>query len=804
MTFDPDFFGLPQEEAIHMHPPARLVLMNAYEALFHGGWTKKELVGQEFACATGMLEGDYGTYVNSGLLGVTGMTRFYAMPAFVGSQVHWCMGMKGPCTTVDTACSAGLSAVCLTHAWMRPASYDSVQNNSRRQCKYGLGMGMNGIFDPFVLIGMCGASMVSHMGRCFTYDQGADGMCRSEATAAMYLKMSTQEDFSRLAVLCGSNMNSDGRSASMTAPHGPSQQECIRVSLKESNITPNDIHIQEMHGTGTPLGDPIEVGALRATMMTINGVVRTHGLVKTSSKSNIGHTEWCAGLAGIIKCVLLGLCAVAAPNVHLRALNPHIDASAYPVYFTSELVDQGQPSGYCGVSSFGAGGSNARGDIWGRCINGYRTTNPSEFRFDLQRTRIQNFANVFGLLEHSTPEIKAIAAAGGLMSYTGDYLVGNPCSPEHDFYLEGSFNGWSKPQKMTFDEEKSTYTTSITLGDTCVEKFLINVNGFDNAKIFPSESGSLRGHSHILGPGAAPLGHYWVINGREDGAAQGTVYKISFWYDEQTRQKKVHWEPTMDEEALRNATRYSFTHHYWICGSWALFEAQKMKMIVGSEPGLFSMTFAIGLHGHEEFHFIRDGKVDEIIYPMHHGAVDGDVPIRGPDRHGKGKYFAVEGETATTVTVQLQVWDGEITVTTDSSEKGMMTFRSIPGNEGKAYFVVGEWNGGTPIPMFLKPRENIWTKTIRMPNFNASTRKGFPFHIVVDEDEKQAIHPEMPRADLFTSCAVGPDADGAGLEWSIVAEPGSSVVITLDMSQTDKRLAVHWAEISGATATPVD
>merc|ERR1719361_492673 len=101
----------------------------------------------------------------------------------------------------------------------------------------------------------------------------------------MYYKVSRIDDMARLCVLSSTCMNQDGRSASLTAPNGPSQQECIRLSLREANIAPLDIHIQELHGTGTALGDPIEVGALRATMMTYEGVTRDHPLVKTSSKS---------------------------------------------------------------------------------------------------------------------------------------------------------------------------------------------------------------------------------------------------------------------------------------------------------------------------------------------------------------------------------------------------------------------------------------------------------------------------------------------------------------------------------------
>lgn len=340
---------------------------------------------------------------------------------------------------------------------------------------------------------------------------------------------------------------------------------------------------------------------------------------------------------------------------------------------------------------------------------------------------------------------------------------------------------------MEFNEEKETYSTSITLGDTRVEHFRINVNNFDDAKIFPTAQSTLRNQSRVLGPGAAPPGLYWVIDGHEDGAAQGTVYNITFWYDAKARQKKVHWAPTTDEDALRNAAMKIHSHRYSICGSWAIFQPQKMHAVVGSEPGLFSVTFRIGETGHEEFHFLRDGNADEIIYPAHHRDISGDSPLRGPDTRGKGKYFGIVGETADEVMVQLQVWDGEITVTTESSSRGMVTFRSVPGNAGKAYFVVGEWNKWLAKPLHLV-RDDVWEMKFVLPRCECPQ-----FQIIEDEDLRQAIHPEMPLAGLGTSCALGPDADGAGLYWIIDAIPGQTVVITLDMSQTDRRSLVSWS-----------
>mmetsp|Transcript_4191 Transcript_4191/g.13123 ORF Transcript_4191/g.13123 Transcript_4191/m.13123 type:complete len:170 (+) Transcript_4191:2-511(+) len=154
----------------------------------------------------------------------------------------------------------------------------------------------------------------------------------------------------------------------MTAPHGPSQQEVIRNSMREAWLTPDMITVAECHGTGTALGDPIEVGALRSVL----GEARSKPILKTSAKTNIGHLEAAAGVAGLVKCVLLLGYSTCLPNAHLGVLNPHLDVEDFPVYFATEGQDYGANSGLTGVSSFGFGGTNARADVWGHAQHGHR------------------------------------------------------------------------------------------------------------------------------------------------------------------------------------------------------------------------------------------------------------------------------------------------------------------------------------------------------------------------------------------------------------------------------------------------
>lgn len=220
-------------------------------------------------------------------------------------------------------------------------------------------------------IGLSGPGMLTHKGRCFTFDHSADGYCRGEGVGALCLKkcVTPYDAMGRLAILTGTAINQDGRSASMTAPHGPSQSQVITASMREAGIDASQVTIAECHGTGTALGDPIEIGSLRATISKGRG---EKPLLTTSAKSNIGHLEAGAGMAGIIKCIMMLRTSTGAPNCHLYEFNPHLDIEGFPVCMETECIDFGVNSGLTGVSSFGFGGTNARADVWSHCVKGPR------------------------------------------------------------------------------------------------------------------------------------------------------------------------------------------------------------------------------------------------------------------------------------------------------------------------------------------------------------------------------------------------------------------------------------------------
>lgn len=373
--FDNQFFGIDATEAATMAPYMRVIMEVGYECLWRAGHRKEDM--KSWKC--GVFVGDSGSdwdmirptpsnqqqHIKVMPLMAAGRERSIA-----ANRLSFYLGLTGPTNSTDTACSSSLVACGIAQMTMRFKNSDQTTPNIASELHHGLVIGTNSQIGPFSYISLSGPGMLTHKGRCFTFDHSADGFARGEGFGAVKLKVceTSADAVDRMAILIGCAVNQDGRSASMTAPHGPSQQDVIRASMREAGISPNLLTIAECHGTGTSLGDPIEIGALRGVLRAD----RATPILKTSSKSNLGHLEAAAGIAGLIKCVMMLNYSCGCPNVHLGELNPHLDVGGYPVYFETEVTDFGSNSGLTGVSSFGFGGTNARADVWGNATKGPR------------------------------------------------------------------------------------------------------------------------------------------------------------------------------------------------------------------------------------------------------------------------------------------------------------------------------------------------------------------------------------------------------------------------------------------------
>ncbi|WP_051709847.1 hybrid non-ribosomal peptide synthetase/type I polyketide synthase [Andreprevotia chitinilytica] len=349
--FDPLFFGISPREAQTMDPQQRLALEISWRALESAGIAASSLAGSKTGVFMGVGDNEYmqRCYDSAASENIGHVASSNALNVIAG-RVAYTLGLQGPSMAIDTACSSSLVAVHL--------ACQSLRNG---ESKLAIAGGVNVLVAGETFLSLSKANMLSPTGRCRTFSDSADGYVRAEGCGVVILKRlaDAERDGDKvLAVLKGSAVNHDGRSSSLTAPNGPAQIAVIREALNAANIGPEQVHYIETHGTGTGLGDPIEVQSLDAVYGASHSVANP--LYLGALKSNIGHAESAAGIASLIKAVLCLQKKQIPGNLHCDALNTKIAADF------SRLVVPGKLSAWptaeraiAGVSSFGFSGTNA-------------------------------------------------------------------------------------------------------------------------------------------------------------------------------------------------------------------------------------------------------------------------------------------------------------------------------------------------------------------------------------------------------------------------------------------------------------
>ncbi|MET7904986.1 beta-ketoacyl synthase N-terminal-like domain-containing protein [Streptomyces sp. NPDC005355] len=352
--FDPAFFGIAPREAHEMDPQQRLLLEVAWEALEDAGQVPTALAGTRTAVYTGVIGMDY-TLLHAHQAGLSGIGAWYASGrefSFGPGRLSHLLGLQGPSMSVNTACSSSLVAIHLACQSLRSGESD-----------LALAGGVNLILSPELSIFLCKVRAMSRDGRCKPFDASADGIVRGEGCALVVLKrlsdaLADGDDI--LAVIRGTAVNHDGASAGLTVPSGEAQQRLLRDALAAAGVAPADIGYVEAHGTGTPLGDPIEVSALRNVLGQDRPDSRP--LFVGSLKSNFGHMDSAAGVAGLLKAALVLRHGRIPATIHIRERNPRIRWD-WPVDVATALTplpgaEDGMPR-LAGVSAFGLSGTNA-------------------------------------------------------------------------------------------------------------------------------------------------------------------------------------------------------------------------------------------------------------------------------------------------------------------------------------------------------------------------------------------------------------------------------------------------------------
>ena len=349
---DPEFFGISPREAKNMDPQQHLLLEVCWESLEHANIVPESLAGSRTGVFIGICNQDFSllsmsrekTDIDAYM--TTGMAHSVA-----SGRLSYTLGLEGPCVAIDTACSSSLVSVHL-----------ACQSLRNLECDLAITGGVNLTLTPETSIDFSRNRMLSPDGKCKAFSSDANGFGRGEGCGLVVLKRLSDVDVKHdrvLALIRGSAVNQDGSSSGLTAPNGPSQQRVIKQALKNANVRADQIDYIEAHGTGTSLGDPIEIGALAEIFSS----VRTPGdpLKIGSVKTNVGHMEGAAGISGLLKVVLALQHKVLPAHLNCAEQNPHIPWDSLPFQITHQRQEwlSTDKVRFAGVSSFGFSGTNS-------------------------------------------------------------------------------------------------------------------------------------------------------------------------------------------------------------------------------------------------------------------------------------------------------------------------------------------------------------------------------------------------------------------------------------------------------------
>jgi hypothetical protein len=450
-----------------------------------------------------------------------------------------------------------------------------------------------------------------------------------------------------------------------------------------------------------------------------------------------------------------------------------MDTATFPALFASEAIDFESPAGISGVSSFGYGGTNARGDIWGRCIRG---------------PRLVTEINTHQVYEKRAPYFNRVYNNGTPGPHSKDKVC-----------IAGSWDGFSKMEVMTCSEV-GTYTARVALGDVCREQFRLFVNGDEEGMVIHPVVKNAGPEAEVVGPvvmDSDVRGLRWLIDGSEDGAVTGQIYEITFTWSfswERGEAMAVAWTMT---DSVTDEPPYR--HCYSIVGTWTSWNFVQMTKSAEDDDSFVHLV-RVGRASHgdsEEFFLARDNDWSQIIHPALPRTRKTSVPIRGPDGNigtpsePDCKTWLLRAQQAMEVlAIQLKVADGLIELAISSETRGIKTWDNRD-KDWPIYFITGTMNNWRFNAMVL----DLEAKGIFRCRLAIGAGGEVEFGIVMEKDWEKQLYPEVAQASQGEAMTCGPDGRGQGLFWLLTGDPGDVYEVILDSRAKDRYSMVTWERV---------
>lgn len=824
-NFDNNFFGISSTMASMIPPTVRLLLEASYECCHAAGHDFDTLKGHNMALTIADIGVEWDPWVGYLSPEIMGEEAFASHPfehnceawslatpthgLNSASQLAYRLGTRGPVKCVDTACSASLVAASMNHAGLRHHHYDYTE---------ALSMGHQGLFSPYTFVGLSSAGMLGRGGRSFTFNSSANGYNRGEGCGGLLQRVSSEvkQTEDRLANTVSTFINQDGRSASLTAPNGPSQQAAIREAMKLEAMSPEDTSTQECHGTGTALGDPIEVGTIRAIYKKFRDA-----LPVTSGKTHCGHLEAAAGSLGLIKTVLSLMNMSVPGNCHLQALNEHIDMSNFNGIFPTEVTDLRVRHACAGVNGFGFGGTNCRAELWGRCLQGYNSVNsrcrhawnpvagkPLEWQgrqevLGSADCVVETCPRCLGPMCWQCCEADpAPADEGGHQCrsirdefsrydwcsncYKGGYQhVENiqselwPDLNDHAVFLVGSWNSWSGFEEMR-QELDGSFIGEIRIGDAGFEQFHLVLDE-DRSKSIVPVVGKAGPHSRIVGPLDAWKTQNWLVDGRADGAVVGTVYEVRLKWDEDGR--SISWRRLARRARLPGRVP-GIDVGYAVVGSFT--DSKPASMTRCSEgQNCWEFYAEVGDRPVDVFHFIKDNDIDQMIYPLEDTSEDTSIAVCGPGPADTERGWQVSSPVRALLHLKLRLAYGSIVVEERIGSALAMAWRSDARSSSDSLQLVGSFSGWTlDGAVDLLPMDGSSSSGRLAAMLEIGPLGHEEFQIVINRNWTQTLYPSSPGVP-GRGLLCGPGAADPAQHWEVVGYPGQVAEVVYDESADD-------------------